>query len=369
MTVICCLLSVLAAAPRAATRPASAPAGEGRPPTIQVVRTLAELQAQPVIRIGKGSAARLGISADRVPIGSAVVVYCLWEGTSWAQWPKPGFQWMSECRFLGPLRLCWTDRQTHSAGRLGMPAHPEGNPPSPVLLRTLLPVRKEGPQRLGVYIYDRTPLGEFEATATVHGTRPAAQAWTVLLSSRWELDGGGAPEALPNLSGLQWTPIAEVKKGALPGIVPAKAGKLRLQIKADLLTLSADQDLSSRPDRYTLLRFWLNGKPVRWTGRCLLLMDRGIEVPVPSVTGRIRWPDLLPGLKAGDRVRVQALFCYCGWWNTGEEEVRTSLASPWRAARPSLLSRPVEFVYQPPPTTTRPSSATRPSSVSTTKPS
>ena len=374
-----CLLSIVSATAVSGqtTRPAIAKPkpNQAKPVPLKGVKTLADLQAQPVIRIGSGQKVRLGISADRVPLGGGVLVYCLWEGTSWKHWPKSGWQPMSMSRFLGPMRVCWTDGNRRTGGRIFVTPHPKKAPPSPSLWMTLVPVTTEGRRRLAVYVHDRaiiapitwedfdrpglsvhdgSALSPIAAAATVHGTRPAAQAWTVLLPSHWNLHGAGSPEALPQFSGLQWVPIDTLNKGRLPGILPEKEGSLRVEIEGDRLTLSADQDINSRPDRYTLLRFWVNGKPVPWSARRLFLCDAGIEYPLRKITGKIRWPDLVPGLKRGDRLRVQALFCYGGWWNTADDGLFPSRIGDWQSVKPSLLSKPVRFTYQPPKSATQP---------------
>ncbi len=165
--------------------------------------------------------------------------------------------------------------------------------------------------------------------------------------------------AIPTWQGAYAAVIAKVPdaKLPLPQIIPFEADPgVQLDMKESVLTVKlADDEVSTYyPDDHFLTRWWVNGKPVQFKpdvpGMNRPRALAAAEKLVKEIRFRMEFhPDRL-GVKKGDKVGVQLLFCPQGWGCSGEgimEAMKSTISvedklEPWRISR---MSNRVNFVY------------------------
>ena len=171
--------------------------------------------------------------------------------------------------------------------------------------------------------------------------------------------------ALPKWEGEEPVLIEKLPdaKLPLPQLLPAKpdAG-IKLSVKDNQLIVKLDDDVSDYfldEDETFLTRWWVNGKPFIPKLDTPALRNRARAAAQAANAGsevEVRFqvefhPEFL-GLKKGDTVGVQLLYCPHGWECTGPELIKEAAAAmqksvPIKAEQIhiSRLSNRVDFVY------------------------
>ncbi len=299
-------------------------------PVASTVESLSDLDAQPAIEFRPGCTARFGVSAREVSQGSGVLVYCLLESRGTADLQ---LRFGDDITALGPCSLRWLgvarpeDAKVERTA-LVLPAR------SHRLFVTVVPVCFEGTRELGIYL----DAAGIVAKTRLTGRKPPAQAWYPLLS-----DHGhsclAAPEVLPAFSGDSSVLPEDLKGGELPTLIPAHEGQLDFRARRKSFDISPAPGLSTRPERQILVRLWVNGKPVLWSGRPTILGDRGTQSEaLKGVARTVNWRRFVPDLKRGDELTVQLLLSPAGWVYARDEV--EGLTPEWPRSK-SLLSQKV----------------------------
>jgi len=224
---------------------------------VPVVRTLAELEASPVVMVD-GEKIHLGIEAERCALGSGVLLYCVPVGGSYGK-ETSGREWENQ---LGPVRV-----------ELSYPGVPEirrefdfvvqcfEDVDNPVLF--VLGVR---PRREGVCTIRISALaGELVAQRTIRVPKREASPWMGFnalalrdadgLLRRYELAGS---RGVPQYDGK----LPRSKVAVLPRLWPQQTDpELKVSMEHGVIHVWSKPWVYNDLDSW-LIRWWINGKPV-----------------------------------------------------------------------------------------------------------
>jgi hypothetical protein len=316
-----------------------------QPSALRVVKTWADLQAQPLIDIGDGQVARFGIEDDRGHAGLGTTLYCLM-----ADFTPPT---AGADDWLGPVHVQVTvDGRDASATLIAWPGLESGGNTTRVGLS--LYARLVPTPRLGSYAISlHSPHGKLLASGTVTVSdqalpwsdagvaRPGprlleadASSMLITLALGTSLDvpscPGREPFALPPAS----------PQSLLPAILP------RTNTADAVLSCDDHQHLHLRllhglsigdPDHVLLVRWWLNGAPLQ-------IADSGAVFPLfcgaEQVASTLAFnldPDI--HLHHGDQVGIQMLVCPKGWMHYPRGDALLTMHLTGDPPRPLMTNR------------------------------
>lgn len=355
-------------------------------PPLAVVRTWGDLVSQkPVVfqpPAPKGQPApaplrcKLGISGSTAEHYGGVVLYCLVEGGGDS---GDGFGGREA---FGPFKISVRepgDTSTAEAGEGPMMRYAK-KPGEACLFMKTVPLGATGIYHIQVGELSndaKKPESTTIAEATVSVPEKHGTLWSPWNDPDKEPDGNGSTDdenfslmevanpaggvAVPNWDGSTAVPIAKIPdaKLPLPQIIPAAADPgIQLSVKGSVLAVKLADDETSiyYPDDRFLTRWWVNGKPVllkpdaqarRWP-RALAAP----EIMVKEIRFQMDFHPERLGVKKGDTVGVQLLFCPRGWEYSGPRaladvsketmQMDEDKPEPWRISR---MSNRVDFVY------------------------
>jgi hypothetical protein len=318
---------------------AAPPVSTNRDPLpIRAVRTWQDLIDQPAIPLDPGTA-RLGIEAQSAPCGSGVLLYALTEGYSLPR------QWGTGR--LGPFRIAIERDGVGEAPSLGLCERDEWPDTARafVLFRKTIPLAYPGKIRIRVFPAEggADPVPAIAETV-VTVTREAFHPWMP-----FEPDFGGPEGALPlqeskpdDRSIDAWACVRNRSKGIaipsfdgmasrvcgssanpartaagdrLPTLLPdAAAGGLTVGADGtDLLVESRERIFVARPDWHFLARWWINGRPYVPEQLESFSDANGIVILGNRLLLRLVFDPRRMGVKPGDEVELQLLYCKNGW--------------------------------------------------------
>ncbi|HWB58095.1 MAG TPA: hypothetical protein VG733_01320 [Chthoniobacteraceae bacterium] len=345
---------------------------------IAVTRSWGDLLAQKPASV-RSAGCKLGISAATGAVNGAVVLYCFTE-------KDPGEVPDGEDT-LGPLTVDVEgpgDAIAQVKEKRSALAYARREAAGYLYMK-IVPLRIEGKYR--VKLSEETKEGDklvtrvvAEAAVEVAG-KPAAQAWSPWCDPDKEQPADALAEgddeyasmdvanppggvALPDWPGYERVAIEKLPKAAqpLPPVFPAETDpSVKLEIKDGDLAVKLDEEISIYfPDEKFLTRWWVNGKPfVPDPAKLPQQKPRALAAPeilVKEARFHMEFHPERLGVKKGDTVAVQLLFCRRGWTALGEAQMARQKEAQLRDGEPvnllfiSRLSNKVEFVYSGDPT-------------------
>ncbi|MDD5260363.1 MAG: hypothetical protein PHD76_00800 [Methylacidiphilales bacterium] len=362
-----------------------------KPATLSEVRTWGDLLAQKPVEILKPwghdgpsksrQSFKIGIDRTRSMRYGGVVLYCLVQGDA-----KQYGIWGGEDSSLGPF---WFKIQppgdiarTLSSGfDIDGPLHQPG---AAVLYMKTIPLDLAGDY--SIYVEglaseqnSKNATRTIIAQATVKVSGVSTILWMPWMKSQSNAENNASPAddhysvmnvanpssgvALPKCEG--WEPIVIPKlsdiKYLLPEFIPSKpdAG-LQLALEGNDLVMNFDEEISTHfSDEHFLTRWWVNGKPFIPKLEILgnAIKSRALDAKEMSVRDehfRMEFHPEVLGVKKGDTVGVQLLFCPHGWEYVGPAQMAQAQESRAKLAGisanleiPSIsrLSNRIDFIY------------------------
>jgi acetyl esterase/lipase len=323
---------------------ALSPRQESPPARIAVVKTWKDLQSQAPIELGDGVKVRLGLSADRSPQWSSVLLYCLTEGYTPASrgiGPEP----------LGPVHATFTFGKWETRpGLVRWGAGKEKDwPKASYLFIRVLPVDQVGVYKVRV----NHPKGHRLAETTLEGTNDAFHPWVPWFFLNRDSDSADARpiEGIALPSRFRLVPIAsagpgKTPSGDLPALFPsAPTPGFRISVQDDDVLIRAETEFTtSHPDYHLLTRWWVNDKPFvprqikeSWVypGYGLVHEGKELRVPLHFSPARLR-------AKPGDKIGLQLLYCPGEWeWCNRMGLVKGLVFpdAPWLSNRTDFVAR------------------------------
>ncbi|MDD5260365.1 MAG: hypothetical protein PHD76_00810 [Methylacidiphilales bacterium] len=146
-------------------------------------------------------------------------------------------------------------------------------------------------------------------------------------------------------------------KSPLPEFIPSKPYEgIQLSLKGNELIVKLDEKeglTDCFPDEYFLTRWWINGKPFIPkleipTNAIKLRAWCGHVSPVKEMHFRMEFHPEVLGVKKGDRVGMQLLYCPRGWEYVGPVQMDQALKAQTEDEYPkpiSRLSNRIDFIY------------------------
>lgn len=296
----------------------SATAGRSHGWPLAVVRTQAQLEAQPALSMG-AARVHLGVETLDVSAEGGLLVYALVEGDPGELDGSLGGQ------SLGPLHVRL--RRHRDELDLEERCQRTARALDPVLYVASVCVPGEGEHQLEIL----EPGGAVLASAVVRARSARETAWVALhegpLGADHEVDSGdvrfrlplamdGAQRAWPRWDGEVGWPsrTGATRDGLLPGLVPLSGG-LTLTVEADgSLRATFDPPLAGRPHGDWLATFWVNGVPWSPAARVTEQLERALSESGQSLPVSVVWlflsvnPELL-GARHGDLLELALLYC------------------------------------------------------------
>ena len=293
---------------------------KAEPPSIAVVKTWAELQAQPAIDLGAGVKIRLGLEANRMPQWSGGLLYCLVEGYTPAS--------SGEGTPLGPVLADFTfsdDKLANLAGKGEWKAGEKENPKGTYLYVRALPI-----DRIGTYHATVTsPDGKVLATTAVEGTKDFFHPWMPWLKGYENYvaphEEGIVLPGLPTLAPALFLQMGKVYKGELPTYLPdpCKPTLTIEKLSKKIVVRAKTKFTTSHPEINFLARWWVNGKPFvpRQTDKFWIYNGSGRVSEENELQVEIEFRPARLGAKPGDKISLQLMHCECGWTWCREEHL------------------------------------------------
>lgn len=330
-----CLLAALALWPAAAGQEPK------KPGPIAVVKTWKELYAQPPIDLGGGVKVRLGLSAEKSPQWSGVLLYCLTEGYT------PALRGSGR-EPLGPVFVALSFGEAlragdHSSWSLG--EKPGGWPKGAYLYAQALHLNRVGAYRVQV----ENAKGRALAEATVEGTREPFHPWTpcfTIAAPKMPDRERAAGIVLPCWGGYGPVAFAEQGKpppGELPTFLPhrPKPG-FKIALDGSEVVIRSDTDFTvSRPDCHFIARWWVNDTPFVPRQLAEFPGSKGYGAVLEGKEERVplHFTPSLVGAKAGDRIGLQLLYCPEMWCWCGQSSRIGGRDAPWLTNRIDFIAK------------------------------
>ncbi|MHC4662985.1 MAG: hypothetical protein ACYS8W_14990 [Planctomycetota bacterium] len=286
----------------------------GPKPVVGVVRTAAELKALHPIDLPGGAKARIGISSDECYSGGCIMVYCLVEGNASAAPENPKGEYE-----LGPLSYKVRPADYKSAREAKKAVKRIARPVAGFYCNTAaVAYGANGSYILQFYDWENKAIANASITArrdAPHPWRSIEQPWML----RKVMPKGRLIRGLDFSKGYAALPDTEQDYSSeLPGRLPVipfdmsekATGDLKLARSGKYFVLSSDKPGYPFFNRNFLMRYCINGKPVR--PEILQKMDKrhggGLE-PLPQpVRLDFDFNYTACGIRSGDRVTLQFMY-------------------------------------------------------------
>lgn len=304
------------ATPDLAVTPSASTSGQSH--ALAVVRTQAQLEAQPALSLG---AARVHLGVETLDVGAdgGLLVYALVEGDA------GGFEGTLGEQSLGPLNV--RIRRPGQGPELEERCKRVTLARDPALFVASVCVPGKGEHQLEVL----EPSGAVLASAVVRASPVRETAWVPLHEGEpgtdHEVDGRevrlrlplsmvGAQRAWPRWDGdVAWPPrTGATRERVLPGFVPLPGG-LTLTLEADgSLRATFDPPLAGSPHGDWLATYWVNGIPWSPAARAAEQLKRSMNesgqiLPVSDVWLLLSVDPELLGARRGDLLELALLYC------------------------------------------------------------
>ena len=338
-------------------------------PTLKPVSTLEDLKKLEPIEVGDASV-RLAIETDKVPVGSGLLVYCLWDGKGQ---PAGGITRADESKSLGlcavKLRRIYEDGQTREpevqrAYDLQKVVYAQFKSDA-LFIASVLP-SAPGKYELSIL----SPSGDRVARARIACAGRASLGWRELV--RTDFERKGAPYAPGNLMAPKWNDALFIDvPRTLPTFVPP--GNL-MEIKATAapggrISLTSEKDMRADLAESFLMRVYINGQPADDTKVEMVnhaMEDASADQMVRKLSFTVSTKLEDYGAAAGDGVEVQFLYCPGGAEFVPRENVMEKLVDARKRtaieSRGVCMSNKVQIITpaKPKPAATRPATAPYP---------
>ncbi len=316
---------------------------EGPRSLVAVVRTLDELRKQPPVKLPNGVTVRLGVSSTEARIGEGVLLYCLT-----ARVPLIVNQ-EGDRDVLGPITYEVKQPIELLRAKEDVLRCPSAWSADEVLFCEFAGTHFKGKYEIRFLTTD----GELLCSVSVTGRLTATHHWVPVECKHeggkyvflYPTGGGAARPSFHGYNGIcrpKHLPKLPLDDNAAP------TGDFSISLERSKLTMSFDSPVHCEPRENLLWRWWINGKPVVETSPLSeLLKENGRKDlrPTASITGTLEFDGAKLGVKPGDMISLQILYCPWGWQSVRGLQKLERLDA--YVENPHLrLSNRIEFKYE-----------------------